>query len=694
MRSAFWATVFRFDAEKIAPSVGLRNAVGVALPIAIGFAFHAVGGGLLAATGALNVAFSDSRLPYIQRSRRMLAATAVVAVGVCVGALCGNSHALTLVVVTAWAFAAGMLVALDQTAADVGTVSLVTVLVFAALGLPPRQAAVSGLLAGCGGLLQIALSIALWPLRPYGPQRTALASLFRALADSAGAAAATEPPPVTAQSTEAQDWLAPLDRDRSIPAERYRALLSQAERIRLGLVALARFRARLARDEGAGAPVQAIDRFFDAASALLRIVAAAIASGAAPAGSERELAEGAAIAEELRAHPGETVRDARRQIDALSGQFRAALDLVGHASPAGAAQFVRAEAERSWRLRLESGAAILRANLTLRSAACRHAIRLAVCVAVGEALGQTLALTRAYWAPMTVAIVLKPDFAGTFSRGVQRLIGTMLGLLLATALIHFLPLGTGVEIVLAALFTFLARCFGPANYGVAATAITAIVVMLVALNGTLPAAVLLPRGINTVIGGAVALIAYAVWPTWERTQVGETIARLLDAYGAYIHGLRCGYDQPSAPPPRELDALRLAGRRARSNLQASADRLSVEPGISSARLRALADLLANSHRLAHALLALEAGLHATRNAAPQPAFHVFADEVEATLAILSRALRGETPGAPLPDLREAHHELLRAGESLPRFAVVSVETDRVVNSLNTLAGDVFRWMAP
>jgi hypothetical protein len=49
--------------------------------------------------------------------------------------------------------------------------------------------------------------------------------------------------------------------------------------------------------------------------------------------------------------------------------------------------------------------------------------------------------------------------------------------------------------------------------------------------------------------------------------------------------------------------------------------------------------------------------------------------------------------ALLPDLREAHNELVRAGGSIPRYALVNIETDRVVNSLNTLAGDIFRWLA-
>ena len=114
-------------------------------------------------------------------------------------------------------------------------------------------------------------------------------------------------------------------------------------------------------------------------------------------------------------------------MDALAGQFRAALDLSGHSLPSGAALFERQEARQPRRLRLQGTLAILRANLSLQSAACRHAIRLAVCVAIGEALGQSLGLTRAYWAPMTVAIVLKPDFSATFSRGVLRLAGTFVG---------------------------------------------------------------------------------------------------------------------------------------------------------------------------------------------------------------------------------------------------------------------------
>jgi len=50
-------------------------------------------------------------------------------------------------------------------------------------------------------------------------------------------------------------------------------------------------------------------------------------------------------------------------------------------------------------------------------------------------------------------------------------------------------------------------------------------------------------------------------------------------------------------------------------------------------------------------------------------------------------LRGSvvTP-ASLPDLREDHNRLAQSGDSL-----LTIETDRIANSLNTLAALVFKW---
>ena len=688
-KTGLWLEVRRFDRGSIRPFIGIRNAFGVALPLAAGAVSGFVPSGLVAATGALNVAFSDSDVPYALRARRMLAASVVVAIGVIAGALCGWHEPLIVLAASAWAFAAGMLVALDQTAADLGTISLVTLVVFAALPMPPEKALISGALAFAGGFVQTVISVSLWPLRRYVIERRALAELFRGLAElAARPPASAEAPAASAQSTQAQDSLAALDRDYSVEAERYRALLSQAERIRLSLLALNRMRLRLERTGVSADTLALLAGFPELSAEFLRILGDELLDGV-PRKRTLLVDEIRAAAQGLRARSDEIGQEGLKLIDAVAGQFRAVSDLVATALP-DVKKKIPGDQARPPRLQLQSAWATLRANLSLQSAAFRHAVRLSVAVGIAEVLGHRLGLTRAYWAPMTVAIVLKPDFTATFSRGVLRLAGTLAGLLLATAFFHTGALTSGVEMVLIALLTFATRCFGPANYGIAATAITSLVVLLVALGGVAPSPVIFWRGLNTLLGGAVSLAAYTVWPTWERTQVAEIFAQLLDAYSAYFQAVRRAYEQPRRRHAWELDTRRLAGRRARSNAEASMLRLASEPGTPAESLRLWSGLLANSHRLANALMALEAGLSTDSIGPPRPGFPKFASDVEIVFHSLSAALRGSPLDiSELPDLREDHNQLVSTGETT-RYGLVNVETDRIVNTLNTLAEEVVR----
>jgi uncharacterized membrane protein YccC len=388
------------------------------------------------------------------------------------------------------------------------------------------------------------------------------------------------------------------------------------------------------------------------------------------------------------------MQDARLRMDAVTGQLRSAVELAAHATVAGLADFARQEVRRPWHLRLGGTLATLRANLSLRSAACRHAVRLAVCVALGDAVGRGFSLHRSYWLPMTVAIVLKPDFASTFSRGVLRLAGTFAGLIFSTLLFHLLPAAPAAQASAIVALMFVLRCWGPANYGLFVTAVTGMIVLLIAMVGVSPKEVIAARGLNTAIGGAIALAAYWLWPTWERTRVQDAMAQMLDAYRDYFHVIRESYIQPEASFEDALDRARLAARRARSNLEASFDRLHAEPGTTPERLAAIGGMLASSHRLIHAVMALEAGIHSSRAAPARDAFRRFADDVELTLYSLAGALRGSplTRGE-LPDLREDHHALAHSGDpATERYALVNVETDRVTNSLNTLSEELLEWL--
>jgi uncharacterized membrane protein YccC len=675
----------------------------VALPLAAGYLWGSMAGGLIVSSGALNVCFTDGDDPYRQRGRRMILGTLLVGLAVLIGTLSGHDAVVSIGIAGVWAFAAGMMVAISQVATDMGVTTLVTLIVFSAQPLDPHRALTAGLLAIAGGLFQTILALALWPVQRFNPERQALANLFDELARAAALpTVVSEAPPASVQATAAHNTLATLAAVHSVEADRYRSLLNQAERMRLSLLTLARLRVRIGREEEEGAETAALDRFFELCSRILAGIGRSLRSNTAVDANPDVLEQIDALAEALRvvgpsrsAAVSAQLVDVLHQMDGLTGQLRSSVELASHSSTQGLEEFERQQSRRPWTLRLRGSVATLRANMTLDSAAFRHAIRLAVCVALGAGIGRAVSWHRTYWLPMTVAIVLKPDFSATFSRGVLRMAGTLAGLAFATVLFHMVSTTVMTQIVLIALLTFVLRSLGAANYAILTAAVSALVVLLIGLTGVSAKDVIAARAMNSFAGGALALAAYWLWPTWERTRINENAARLLDAYRDYFHVISEAYLKPEAPPA-ELDSARQAGRLARSNLEASVERLSAEPYSTqpySSQLAALNNMLASSHRLVHALMAMEAGLHQSAFVPPRDAFRTFSHDVERTLYFLAASLRGSPihPG-DLPDLREDHHTLLQSGDShVERYALVNIETDRVTNSLNTLREQIIAW---
>ena len=698
-----WRILSHFDHSKIDPSLALRNTAGVLIPLIVGFALGMPRGGLAMASGALNVSYSDGHDPFPQRARRMLISTLWCAIAIFLGAITGHRNIEAVFVATAWAFIAGMLVAVGTTAADVGVISMVLLVVYAAQPLTPRQAAEAGALAFAGGLLQTALSIALWPVRRYDPELRALGNLFLELASAAGRPAqAASAPPVTAATTLAQDAVSALRTDTSLESVRFRALLSQAERIRLSIMMLARLRLRLQRERQDHPAIDSISDYLANASEILRSVGNALIENKKIGLGADRVALGVALTYQLRSrHSFESrsgfleavLQDVQYQMDALSGQLRAVIDLANNASVEGAEEFKKRERHQPFWLRFSSIIATLHANLTLSSMAFRHALRLAFAVAIGDALGRDFDWRRSYWIPMTIVLVLKPEFATTFTRGVLRIAGTILGLLLATALFHFLSIHAAMDVVLIGVFMFLMRSVGPANYGVFAAMISALVVLLLTINGVSPKEVILARGLNTAVGGLLALLAYLAWPSWERTRIRNNIAVLLKAYREYFSAVAHSYIEKETMV-LAIERSRQNARTARTNLEGSLERLAAEPGVTSDQLNRINAILASSHRFAHSVMALEAGLPLTPAMPARPEFRVFAADVETMLALLEEILSGgKVAEKKFPNLREDHNRLIAAGDpEKERYALVNIEADRMTNSLNTLHEEIVGWV--
>jgi uncharacterized membrane protein YccC len=697
---ALWRAATRLEKSKINTWIALRNSLAVALPLGIGIALHNPLGAVAITTGALNVSYSDGKDPYSQRLRRMLGWAVLGAFAVFTGSITGSNNWLAILVAAAWAFLAGLLISVSTRAGDLGLNTLVALLVFAARGaMGAKGAAIAALLVLAGGLLQTLFALLLWPIRRYQPERRAIGGVYSKLAKEIDPTSDdTLDPAVSNPTQQEQDTLAALGRDHTTEGERYRLLFDQADRLRMSTFMLRRLRSEVG--EGGMRPEFSLmlDDFLVLSARIVSAVGRCLRSNqclAAEPALVRELDQ--ALKTSHRYEHDQSLplgREIASGMEMLAGQLRLVIGLSGHSVSEGEAAFARKEAAQPWRLQVTSWVGTLRANLHPRSPYFRHAIRLATCVAIGDGAGRIVEWQRTYWIPMTIAVVLKPDFTTTFSRGLLRLSGTFGGLLVATVLYHIFPESALSQLVLVGAFTYLLRSIGPANYGVFSVAVSGLIVFLIAATGIPPKEVIVERATNTFAGGLFALAAYALWPTWERTQVSDAMAELLDSCRNYFQEISARFKSAEPMLETDLDDFRAAWRRARSNAEGSVDRFSSEPGASPEKASCLTSMLASSHALMHSMISLEATLmQGYADTAPE-AFQTFAHDVELTLYYLAAALRGsQFASDTLPKLRDDHTVMKQTRETFsPQDELVLLETDRLTVSLNTLREQAMRYV--
>ena len=670
--------------------VALRNAAAVVMPLAIGIPLGQTGAGLAIATGALNTMFTDQPGPYRLRMQRMLMAAVAAGVSALLGIVIGPHSIVFVAAALVFAFCGGMLVALGPMAARVGLTSMIVMMVTAEMHLPPIHAPGAAALIFAGGLLQMLLAVAAWPLQRYRPERFALADVLRQLAATARARPdAAQQPPVSQAALDALVMLHGEHRARGAAMQSFRVLAEVCERARIDLLSLADVHARL----GDIAARTLLESVLAQAASCLDQLAAAVQDAQPPSAmrpaldalqSEISVMPSLAGAGALERRDARLWRIAHLRADSLAGQLRSLVRNAATASSRGEVQAQRTEARLPAALRTGAPVPTLRANFTLSSVAFRHALRCAVCVAFAVACERLLRVPHGVWIPMTAAIVLKPDFGGTLRFGVLRVAGTFGGLLLTTLLAHYAMDAVGLRLLLMALLCIGFRLLAQVNYGIGVAMLTGMVVLLLSFEGMAPVDAIQARLVGTLLGSALALVAYAAWPTWEGRQIRPILATLLDAYRRHLATV---FDGEAA----DLVDSRAAARRARTNAQASLERLRAEPPRRTSRdeLKQADSLLANASRLIRAAVMLEA---LRRDGAPLPrsdALGAFAAEADRILGLLVSGLRNDT-AVDAPLLRPYERRLSEAVSTAANAGDIAAITiadacDRLADSIDTLS---------
>ncbi len=181
---------------------------------------------------------------------------------------------------------------------------------------------------------------------------------------------------------------------------------------------------------------------------------------------------------------------------------------------------------------------LLQNNLTFASSILRHAIRIGITSALAVLIAHFLNLPHGYWLPLTVIVIMAPDYGGSFLvRSLQRGVGTTLGGLFAA----FLLLHIHDEMLILALlliFTMLAISLLTINYALFVFFLTPLIVTMYSLSGNVGWHISYYRVLDTIIGIALTLIAGIVFfPFWERNVYANRFSNMLNVMAKYLDAL-------------------------------------------------------------------------------------------------------------------------------------------------------------
>ncbi|MER6346165.1 FUSC family protein [Streptomyces sp. NPDC001595] len=627
------------ERKPLEPLVALRGAAGLA--ITIGVSLWALGPEAAASSafGALQAAIATFQRSWRPRPELALASGTSLAVSTFLGYLTIPHLALFLALLALWTFVAGLSWATGPTTGLIASSNVAMMLVTVTLPTSVAQAAVHGAMMIAGGVVQAAL-IVLFPIRRWGPHRDALADALAAEADYArrlrhDPVAPFDPAPLM----EARNAATVSPRQaRRRPAELH-GTRGLAERIRPVLASLA--------DPALGVPAEgrARDRVRELLSAAATVLDAA--AHAVRRGVPISL-PAPALATLRTPDTGSLLTGPPRRAAARLSRLLA--DVVEAAEGAGGATGAVSKGgeppaphlPRPSLLSLTPVAVrAMRDELRHRPATpiARHAVRVTVVATAGYLLGAALPLGHGYWAPLAAVMIMRPDFSQTYSRAVARLAGTVLGVTVATAIVRLADPGTGMSAVLAVVSAALLYLVMRTGQFAAQACIGAYVVFLLGMAGeqwtqTVPERVLL-----TLLGGLLAMLAYAVYPAWETPRLRTYLADWLAAQGGYAAAVLRHHAQPATAAATDIRDALLAARRVRADWHTAVARAESEP----VRHRGLSRVTADDAeealtQMGRAAMLLEAHLP-DRDAPPVPPADRLAETLRRATAQGAKAVR-------------------------------------------------------
>jgi uncharacterized membrane protein YccC len=321
---------------------------------------------------------------------------------------------------------------------------------------------------------------------------------------------------------------------------------------------------------------------------------------------------------------------------------------------------------------------ILLQHFSFNSPMLRHALRLSTAIVFGFVLGSLLDLKNAYWIILTIIVIMRPNYGLTKERSKNRIIGTIIGAVIATSII-LITKNTTVYMVLAVVSLTFAFSLIQQSYKVGAAFITLNIVFVYALIDPNAFLVVQYRVIDTILGATIAVLAnYLLFPSWEYKNLNTVIVDVMLSNSDYLEATKNLYHNKK----ENSLAYKLSRKKAflaMSNLNAAFQRLTQDPKSKQKESALIYEMVTLNHTVLSAIASIGTYIlnHKTTSASEE--FDtIIADITTSLKQAVSKLERNETlTVSEEKEIVQAHEKLQK------RYAYLSQERDIAIQAGQT-----------
>ncbi len=247
-------------------------------------------------------------------------------------------------------------------------------------------------------------------------------------------------------------------------------------------------------------------------------------------------------------------------------------------------------------------------QLTIKHPRFRYAIRLSACFLIGYLIVVNNNMEKGEWIILTSLFVCQPTYSETKKRLLERILGTLSGVVIGISLMSLMPTFFG-QIILILLSVYFFFYYRSSNYSNAVVFITIYVLVGNDMTRHMGFEMMLPRAIDTIIGATLAFLSIRfLWPNWQHKQLPNLLSSALKNNAFYLTEIWDEYKYPKEDDYNYRLARRLA-HKSDNALTLSWQSMRVEP---KKRKRALDNAFTITY-LNHVLLSYISAFGAQRD---------------------------------------------------------------------------------